>query len=152
MAYDIEKLLRIFSRTSDRCHLCGDALTFSHYGHIKHRGGWEVDHDVPRALGGGDHEENLLPAHVSCNRSKQALPSDLVRSIYGLSQRPMSGDEMAAAQFRQSVGFGLLGAVGAGMAGAALESRDRDPSDAVLAWGVVGGLFGMLLGAALDPE
>ncbi|WP_437785350.1 HNH endonuclease [Sorangium sp. So ce1097] len=152
MAYDDEKLSRIFSRTNDRCHLCGDALTFSHYGHITHRGGWEVDHDVPRALGGGDDEENLLPAHVSCNRSKQALPSELVRSIYGLSQRPMSEGERAAAQVQQSVGFGLLGALGGSALGAVLEPRDRDPSGAMLALGAVGGIFGMLLGAALDPE
>ena len=33
---------------------------------------WEIDHDVPRARGGTDHEKNLRLAHRSCNRSKSA--------------------------------------------------------------------------------
>ncbi|PRY05393.1 HNH endonuclease [Kineococcus rhizosphaerae] len=50
---------RVLAR-STVCHLCGLP------------GANEVDHVVPYSRGGGDNEENLRPAHRSCNRSKGA--------------------------------------------------------------------------------
>lgn len=46
----------------DICHLCG------------HAGATSVDHIRPRALGGSDDIDNLLPAHAFCNTGRGALP------------------------------------------------------------------------------
>jgi 5-methylcytosine-specific restriction endonuclease McrA len=44
------------------CHLCGMP------------GADTIDHIVPRALGGTDDIDNLVPAHKRCNSSRGALP------------------------------------------------------------------------------
>lgn len=52
----------IFERSQGRCHYCGDALTLE--------GKWHVEHQFPRALGGGDDALNLVAACVRCNLEK----------------------------------------------------------------------------------
>jgi 5-methylcytosine-specific restriction endonuclease McrA len=49
--------LRILSRDGYTCHYCRGEAT-------------EVDHVIPRALGGGEDDDNLVAACVPCNRSK----------------------------------------------------------------------------------
>ncbi|WP_296216258.1 HNH endonuclease [uncultured Corynebacterium sp.] len=44
------------------CHLCGMP------------GATSIDHIIPRAAGGTDDLDNLRPAHVSCNSSRQDQP------------------------------------------------------------------------------
>lgn len=57
-------VLKIAARDKYRCHWCEQGY--------KTGDPWEIDHDVPRARGGTDHEKNLRLAHRSCNRSKSA--------------------------------------------------------------------------------
>lgn len=45
-----------------RCHLCGRP------------GATTADHLIPRNAGGPDHIDNLRPAHLSCNSSRQDMP------------------------------------------------------------------------------
>jgi hypothetical protein len=52
----------IFERSAGKCHYCGTALTLD--------GKWHVEHQFPRALGGGDDALNLVAACVPCNLSK----------------------------------------------------------------------------------
>jgi hypothetical protein len=52
----------VFERSQGRCHYCGAALTLD--------GGWHVEHQLPRALGGGDDGLNLVAACVRCNLQK----------------------------------------------------------------------------------
>lgn len=73
-----EDLTDIFDQGDGHCHLCGARLSFSQYGDA-----WEVDHDTPRAQGGTDDLDNLMPACVSCNRSKQDLSSEEFREEIG---------------------------------------------------------------------
>lgn len=47
-------------RKSDVCYLCGLP------------GAEEVDHRVPRHLGGGEDDGNLFPVHRSCHGRKSA--------------------------------------------------------------------------------
>jgi 5-methylcytosine-specific restriction endonuclease McrA len=48
------------------CHLCGRDITAGQ--------AWDVDHLVPRSMGGTDALANLRPAHARCNRSRGAKP------------------------------------------------------------------------------
>jgi hypothetical protein len=52
----------IFERSAGKCHYCGTALTLD--------GKWHVEHQQPRALGGGDDPLNLVAACVRCNLAK----------------------------------------------------------------------------------
>lgn len=72
--YTEEELHKIFFFNGNgKCNFCQGPLTFEHYGE-KHKGkpgNWEVDHDKPSAKGGSNCISNLMPAHVTCNRSNQ---------------------------------------------------------------------------------
>ena len=96
MAYDNEILNDIFDKTDGYCHICDGKITFSAYGDVYHRKGWEVDHSIPRAKGGTDHLNNLLPAHTSCNRSKGAYSTRTARNWYGTGSAKDSWDEPMA--------------------------------------------------------
>lgn len=52
----------IFDRSEGKCHYCGAALQLD--------GKWHVEHQLPRALGGGDDALNLVAACVRCNLAK----------------------------------------------------------------------------------
>jgi hypothetical protein len=52
----------IFERSQGKCHYCGQALTLD--------GKWHVEHQFPRALGGGNGALNLVAACVRCNLAK----------------------------------------------------------------------------------
>jgi hypothetical protein len=52
----------IFERSAGRCHYCGPPLDLT--------GKWHIEHQLPRALGGGDEGLNLVAACVRCNLSK----------------------------------------------------------------------------------
>jgi hypothetical protein len=52
----------VFDRSEGRCHYCRAALTLA--------GPWHVEHQLPRALGGGDSPANLVAACAPCNLAK----------------------------------------------------------------------------------
>lgn len=49
---------------------CGALMRWKDYGNCKSKWGWEVDHIVPVAMGGGDVLENLQALHWKNNRNK----------------------------------------------------------------------------------
>lgn len=53
----------LFEQSQGQCHYCAAVLTLG--------GKWHVEHQLPRALGGGDGEMNLVAACVPCNLSKR---------------------------------------------------------------------------------
>lgn len=53
----------IFARSQGRCHYCRTTLTLD--------GHWHVEHQRPRALGGGDDALNLVAACAPCNLAKR---------------------------------------------------------------------------------
>lgn len=137
--YDSKRRREIFDKTNGRCHLCGRTIAFTNYGDLDSRGAWEVDHSVPLAEGGTDHLNNLLPAHISCNRSKQDRSSRSSRKENGRTRAPLS----IAARERAKVKQAIAGAFAGGLLG-----------------GRIGGLLGFWIGLigggvaayALDPE
>jgi hypothetical protein len=52
----------VFERSDGRCAYCRAVLTLT--------GKWHVEHQLPKALGGGDSPLNLVAACVSCNLAK----------------------------------------------------------------------------------
>lgn len=52
----------IFEGSGGKCHYCGTPLDLS--------GKWHIEHQLPRALGGGDDALNLVAACVPCNLGK----------------------------------------------------------------------------------
>jgi len=52
----------IFERSNGKCHYCGTPLDLT--------GKWHIEHQLPRALGGGDEGLNLVAACVPCNLAK----------------------------------------------------------------------------------
>lgn len=136
--YTAIELTDAFGRTGGRCHLCRLDLVLEMYGRYGD-GSWEIDHSVPRAKGGTHRASNLLPACVSCNRSKGDRPTRAVRAEFGNPKKPLSFDEQRNIRTRNALGTAaggfLTGAAVAGVPGA-----------------IFGGLAGALFGSAIDPE
>jgi 5-methylcytosine-specific restriction endonuclease McrA len=128
MSYTKAELRRIWASTAGRCHLSGKCVRLSDYGST-----WEVDHSKPRAKGGSDHGNNLKPATLKANRSKQARSSRAARRDHGLARSPMSKKEQGRRRGNNTAA-GL--AMGAG-AGAAIGG----PPGALIG-GLLGALFG----------
>ena len=52
----------LFQKHGGVCHICGGKINVGE--------AWEVEHQIPFAMGGEDNESNWFPAHVKCHRSK----------------------------------------------------------------------------------
>lgn len=67
------------------------ALVFAEHGRVCHLCGMpgadSIDHIIPRALGGTDELDNLMPAHARCNSSRGAMPLDAWRARHPLPRR-----------------------------------------------------------------
>lgn len=145
--YTVEDLAHVFLKRRGRCHLCGDRVRFEHYGRTTRRG-WEIDHDHPLALGGEHHFDNLEPAHASCNRSKQALPSEVFRSLLGLDAPPLSMDEHEEIAAGRIAGGALIGTA----VGALVGAPRKQPGTGALIGGLVGLALGALAAASIDDD
>lgn len=139
MAFDKKQLEWIYNRTSGYCHICGKKLARTNYGKLGAKGAWEVEHSVPRCKGGTDHLNNLFPAHVSCNREKQAVSTRTCRAWNGKSKAPLGREKRKQAKFEN----GAIGAACGGLAGLALAG----PVGAV-----IGALTGGHIGASQNPD
>jgi len=139
MSYSIDRLEDIFDRTSGHCHICGGKLAFCNYANFGARGAWEVEHSRPRCENGSDRLCNLYPAHISCNRSKQAKSTRAARGQYGRSRAPLSINRRAQAKVDNALGSGLVG----GIIGAAIAGRNGL---------VVGALIGGKHGYDQNPD
>lgn len=139
MAFDAETLNRIYQRTDGRCHICGKKLSRVNYAAPGRKGAWEVEHSLPRARGGTDHQNNLAPACISCNRRKGARTSKSARARHGKSRMPLSRD--AKRRIRRS--NALIG----GGTGVVIGGAIGGPVGALL-----GGIAGVVLGERHPPE
>jgi 5-methylcytosine-specific restriction endonuclease McrA len=71
----------IFERSQGKCHYCSTPLDLT--------GKWHIEHQMPRALGGGDEGLNLVAACVRCNLAK----SDST-AIEFVTQGPRNAQEL----------------------------------------------------------
>ena len=108
VSYDEKDLKRIYDSTNGQCHLTGTVLRFNSYNKLELDDGWEVDHSRAQHRGGTHHPNNLRPALIRVNRSKQAKPARVVRAKYGLKGPPPSRAQVErreAAQARWALGL-----------------------------------------------
>ena len=139
MAFDKKQLDWIYNRTSGYCHICGCKLARTNYGQFGAKGAWEVEHSVPRSKGGTDRLNNLFPAHISCNREKQAVNTRICRRWNGKTKAPLGRAKRQQARTDN----GVLGAACGGLAGLAI---------ACPIGGVIGALAGGRIGASQNPD
>ncbi len=134
----------VYDRTDGDCHLCGKRLAFRNYGTrnldmVGARGHWEPDHVKPSSRGGSDRLPNLLPACISCNRSRQDRPYLPIRKRNGAPSRVMSRRGKEAVQVLSAMS-GLAGGASVGY----LLAGSRGA--------LLGALGGAALGATIDPK
>jgi hypothetical protein len=98
----------IYDRTDGACHICGKKLSFKNYGVSGTRGAWEIEHSVPRAVGGTNHRNNLFAACIRCNRSKGAKSTREARSQHGRSAAPLSKAKKAKLRQENALGSALV--------------------------------------------
>ena len=58
--------LRLFSFHEGICHLCKGKIDGA-------REAWEVEHEIPLAMGGADDDKNRKPAHIKCHKDKTVV-------------------------------------------------------------------------------
>ncbi len=139
MAYDNEKLNRIYERTDGYCHVCCKKLSFVNYAQPVRKGAWEVEHSRPRAKGGTNHLNNLYPACITCNRDKGTVTTQTARSWKGRKRAPLSKEKKKREKKTNAVAGGILGGLigsvfgpwgtAAGVSIGAKLAYDDDPND-----------------------
>lgn len=78
MGWSEEVRVETFCKRDGLCHLCAGEILYEDYGRYNETG-WQIDHVVPKARGGGDHPDNLEPAHSVCNNYKGTRSAIAVR-------------------------------------------------------------------------
>jgi len=111
MRFAKEQKRKIFDRTAGCCHLCGVKLAFCNYNRLASRGGWEVEHSIPKSKGGTDHMNNLYAAHISCNRAKSNFSTRTARRWNGQTRAPLSVVRRLEARKENAAIGGFLGAL-----------------------------------------
>ena len=121
MARDLLRLRKIYDKTDGYCHICHRKLSFKNYGKHGSKGSWHIEHSNPKAKGGSDHMNNLLPACIECNIEKSTLTTRTARSYHGNTRAPYSktkkkkikaGNTTAGAVIGGGIGWALGGPVG----------------------------------------
>jgi 5-methylcytosine-specific restriction endonuclease McrA len=90
MSFSKKDRRNIYDRASGYCHICHKKLAFTNYGICGSKGAWEIEHSNPKSLGGTDRLNNLYPAHIFCNRSKNNKSTRSVRLKHGKTKAPLS--------------------------------------------------------------
>lgn len=68
----IEKKIEIFNKTNGKCIMCKKELTTDYSFNGNNDSHMDIEHALPKCLGGGNHIDNLFPSCKSCNSKKQA--------------------------------------------------------------------------------
>jgi hypothetical protein len=113
MGFDEDTIEWVYRRTDGHCHLCRKKLSLKNYGVVGARMSWHIDHSVAQARGGTDHRNNLYPACIHCNTSKQDKGSRTVRAAHGHTKAPLSKDKKKSIKTRNAwIGGAVGGAAG----------------------------------------
>lgn len=87
---------RIHAKFGGRCAYCGQPIEIK---------GMQVDHVLPRFKGGGNEDENLMPACASCNNWKHSFTLEEFR---GELEAQVERLERYSASYRIAKRFGLV--------------------------------------------
>ena len=118
----------IYDRSNGYCHICRKKVAFTNYGKAGERGSWEIDHSNPRANGGTDRLNNLYPACISCNRSKQHGSTRTERDRYGHTKAPYSRERANEFTENNTWAGAVAGASTGAMVGGACLGSNTKPS------------------------
>lgn len=114
MAKNLQRLKDIFKKTDGYCHVCHRKLSFG--GKRNTKGAWHIEHSKPRARGGTNHLNNLLPACIDCNIEKATLSSRTARGYYGNTRAPYCKEKKHAIRDDNTAAGmiigGLIGSIG----------------------------------------
>jgi 5-methylcytosine-specific restriction endonuclease McrA len=138
MPFDRATLRHVYDRTSGYCHICHKKLSFVNYAAQGSRGAWEVEHSVPRSLGGSNHLNNLYPACVVCNRAKSNYTTKTARRWNNTTRAPLSRAKKTTLAKHNTIMGGGIG-VAVGSAGGPLGA-------------LLGGWLGAKIGRAFTPR
>jgi 5-methylcytosine-specific restriction endonuclease McrA len=127
MAKDLQLLRKIYDKTDGYCHVCHRKLSFQNHGNQGSKGAWHIEHSVPKAKGGTNHQNNLFPACIECNIEKSTMTSRTARGYYGNSRAPYTKAKKEKIKSSNTLAGILLGGV----------------------LGLVGGPIGMVVGATI---
>lgn len=138
MKFNDDELTIIYDRTTGYCHICRKKLSFKNYGRFGERGAWEIDHSNPRSKSGTNHLNNLYPACISCNRSKNNISTQSARAVHGYRKAPLSTKARKKAKTYNAIATGSLGALVGSVIGPVGT--------------FVGGILGAKLGHKRNPD
>ena len=93
MKYNDSDRQQIFDHTNGRCHYCKEKLEFKDYGKKNKPGSWEVDHIIPKAMGGPDYIYNLAPVHPWCNKEKTDKLLNMQSLIFNPARTDLRGSK-----------------------------------------------------------
>jgi hypothetical protein len=107
--YSEEEINAIYDKTHGCCHLCHKKLAFVNYGKHGEKGSWHIDHSKPKAKGGTNRANNLLPACISCNLSKGTSHTKTVRKRNGVTRAPLSAAKKKQIKNDNMIALGTIG-------------------------------------------
>jgi len=70
LKYTDEEIEYVYYKNDGYCRWCDKKLALINYGRPGEKGAWEIDHSNPVSRGRTNYLRNLVPACISCNRSK----------------------------------------------------------------------------------
>lgn len=79
---DDETINYVYYKNGGYCVYCGKKLSFTNYGKNGEKGSWHIDHSKPKAKGGTDHGNNLVPACIDCNLDKSDKNGNYYKSKF----------------------------------------------------------------------
>jgi len=104
-----ELLNAVYDKTHGCCHLCHKKLAFANYGKNGEKGSWHIEHSKPKAKGGTDHLNNLLPACIPCNLKKGISHAKKIRKLNYLTRAPLSGPKKKEIKNNNMIALGAVG-------------------------------------------
>lgn len=111
MAKDTERLRRIYIKTDGYCHICHKKLSFKNHGVHGAHGAWHIEHSKPKAKGGTNHLNNLLPACIGCNLDKGTSSSISARKKNGVTRAPLSKKRKTQIKNENTAAGAIIGGV-----------------------------------------
>ncbi|MFD0987414.1 HNH endonuclease [Methyloligella solikamskensis] len=72
--------IAVFNNAKGICHICGGRVN-------EYREAWDVEHEIPLALGGLDEESNWRLAHRKCHRSKTSSDMSAIAKSHRVYNR-----------------------------------------------------------------
>lgn len=82
MAFNQAMRVAVLNKNGGKCYLCNEPIDIRLPKTAPKA--YQIEHIVPKAMGGSDALDNLMPSHAVCNNKKSDLPvSVAMRNLVG---------------------------------------------------------------------